>query len=117
MQDNLEDEFFTTEDKEDEEAVEREKEKPTDDEKNKNQGKKRKLSSSLEEDPNEKRVAKQIPKQMQENNRDTTQSTLVRPPFKIALLLGDKKPLPLRCVALGGGPYLDISITAYSIAK
>ena len=58
----------------DEEKVEPEKEKPTDDEniknKKKNQGKKRKFSSSSEEDPNEKPVAQQFPKQMQEKNRD-----------------------------------------------
>ena len=96
MQDNLEDEFFTTEDKEDEEEVEPEKEKqmkeknrdeeevepekekPMDDEniknKKKNQGRKRKLSSSSEEDLSEKPVAQQFPKLPLSQRRGTINS-------------------------------------------
>ena len=78
MQDNLEDEFFTTEDKEDKEKVEPEKEKPTDDEniknQKKNQGKKRKFSSSSEEDPGEKPVAQPFPKLPLSQRRGTINS-------------------------------------------
>jgi len=72
------DEFFTTEDKEDKEKVEPEKEKPTDDEniknQKKNQGKKRKFSSSSEEDPGEKPVAQPFPKLPLSQRRGTINS-------------------------------------------
>ena len=62
----------------DEEEVEPEKEKPMDDEhiknKKKTQGKKRKFSSSSEEDPSEKPVAEQFPKLPLSQRRGTINS-------------------------------------------